>query len=80
VTIDFAQPARPRLVADLVRDADVVLENFRVGTLARHGLDYATLAPINPAPRLLLDHRLRADRPVPRASRLRRDLPVDGRA
>ena len=48
VTIDFSQPAGRALVADLVRDADVVLENFRVGTLARHGLDYATLSVINP--------------------------------
>ena len=48
------------------RRADVLIENYKVGTLARYGLDYATLRP-QPAPRLLLDHRLRADRPVPRA-------------
>jgi len=48
VTIDFAQPAGRKLVTDLVRDADVVLENFRVGTLARHGLDYDTLSAVNP--------------------------------
>jgi crotonobetainyl-CoA:carnitine CoA-transferase CaiB-like acyl-CoA transferase len=48
VTIDFAQPAGRAIVADLARDADVVLENFRVGTLARHGLDYATLSVLNP--------------------------------
>ena len=48
VTIDFAQSAGRKLVTDLVRDADVVLENFRVGTLARHGLDYETLSALNP--------------------------------
>lgn len=48
VTVDFSKPAGSRLVQDLVRDADVVLENFRVGTLARYGLDAATLRAINP--------------------------------
>ncbi len=48
VTIDFAQPEGRRLVTELVRGADVVIENFRVGTLARFGLDYDTLAALNP--------------------------------
>ena len=33
----------------LAREADVVIENFRVGGLAKYGLDYASLAPLNPA-------------------------------
>ncbi len=48
ITIDFAQPEGQRLVSDLVRGADVLLENFRVGTLARYGLDSATLRAANP--------------------------------
>jgi crotonobetainyl-CoA:carnitine CoA-transferase CaiB-like acyl-CoA transferase len=48
VTIDFATPEGRHLVTELVRGADVVIENFRVGTLARHGLDYDTLAALNP--------------------------------
>lgn len=48
VTIDFSTPDGRRLLTDLVRGADVLIENFRVGTLARHGLDYATLSAINP--------------------------------
>ncbi len=48
VTIDFSTAEGRRLVTELVRDADVVIENFRVGTLARHGLDYDSLAALNP--------------------------------
>jgi crotonobetainyl-CoA:carnitine CoA-transferase CaiB-like acyl-CoA transferase len=48
VTIDFSQPEGRRLVVDLADSADVVLENFRVGTMARYGLDYSTLCASNP--------------------------------
>ncbi|MEO8281218.1 MAG: CaiB/BaiF CoA-transferase family protein [Ideonella sp.] len=48
VTIDFASLTGQRLLTDLVQGADVLIENFRVGTLARHGLDYETLCAINP--------------------------------
>ena len=36
------------LVRDLVVDADVLIENFKVGGLARYGLDYDSLATLNP--------------------------------
>ena len=45
---DFRTPEGQALVQDLVRDADVLIENFKVGGLAKYGLDYATLAKINP--------------------------------
>jgi len=48
VTIDLARPAGQRLVRDLAATADILLENFRVGSLARHGLDYASLAAEHP--------------------------------
>ncbi|MCC7414180.1 MAG: CoA transferase [Gammaproteobacteria bacterium] len=48
VTIDFTRPAGRDLVHRLVAGADVVVENFKAGSLARHGLDYPTLAAINP--------------------------------
>lgn len=48
VTADFRTPEGQAKVRDLVRDADVVLENFKVGGLARYGLDYASLAALNP--------------------------------
>lgn len=48
VTADFHTEEGRRLVVDLIRDADVVIENFKVGGLAKYGLDYASLAAINP--------------------------------
>src|SRR5690606_12528448 len=35
-------------VVELIREADVVIENFKLGGLAQFGLDYASLAAINP--------------------------------
>lgn len=48
ITIDFTQPAGQQLVRELVRDADVLVENFKVGGLARYGLDYEQLKAVNP--------------------------------
>src|SRR3954469_16530523 len=38
VTIDFSQPEGQQLLRRLAEKADVLIENFRVGTLARYGL------------------------------------------
>ncbi|MBM3486154.1 MAG: CoA transferase [Alphaproteobacteria bacterium] len=43
VAIDFAKPEGQRLVHALVARADVMIENLKVGTLARYGLDWASL-------------------------------------
>ncbi|MDE2371456.1 MAG: CoA transferase [Burkholderiales bacterium] len=48
ITIDLAQPAGQALVRDLALRADVLLENFKAGGLAQYGLDYASLAALNP--------------------------------
>ena len=48
VTIDFASESGRAQAIELVRDADVVIENFKVGGLAKFGLDYRSLAAINP--------------------------------
>lgn len=48
VTCDIAQPAGQALVRDLVTHCDVFVENFKVGDMARYGLDYATLRELNP--------------------------------
>ena len=48
VVADFATAAGQAVVRDLVRDADVLIENFKVGGLARYGLDYAALSALNP--------------------------------
>ena len=52
ITLYLGAPAGQDLFRRLVRDADVVVENFRPGTLERWGLGYETLAAINP--RLIL--------------------------
>lgn len=48
VTIDFTKPEGQELVRKLAANADVVLENFKVGGLRKYGLDYESLARINP--------------------------------
>ena len=48
VTIDITSPAGQALVRELAQRADVLLENYKVGGLAKYGLDYATLAALNP--------------------------------
>ncbi|MFD1910778.1 CaiB/BaiF CoA transferase family protein [Halodurantibacterium flavum] len=48
VTCDFSDPADLARLRRLIADADVVVENFKVGGLRRFGLDYETLAVDNP--------------------------------
>jgi formyl-CoA transferase len=48
VTVDLAHPEGQRVVRRLAERADVVVENYKVGQLVRYGLDYASLAAINP--------------------------------
>jgi benzylsuccinate CoA-transferase BbsF subunit len=48
VTIDITHPEAPALVKALVRQADVVVENFTPRVLRRYGLDYAALAAVKP--------------------------------
>ena len=62
----FAHPEGQKIVRDLAMKCDVVLENYKVGGLRKYGLDYESLAKTQPAPDLLLDHRLRPERPVGR--------------
>ena len=48
LTADIGTDAGRDLVLRLALDADVLIENYKVGTLARYGLDYETLAKDNP--------------------------------
>ena len=48
VAVDFTTPDGQRIVHDLVRQSDVLVENYKVGGLAKYGLDYATVAKANP--------------------------------
>lgn len=49
LTLDIASDEGQEIIKTLVKDADVVLENFKYGTLAKMGLDYDSLKEINPA-------------------------------
>ena len=46
--IDFATEAGRAQALELARSADVVIENFKVGGLAKFGLDYVSLSALNP--------------------------------
>ena len=48
VAVDFTSPDGSGIVRALCRQADIVVENFKVGALARYRLDYPALAAINP--------------------------------
>jgi formyl-CoA transferase len=48
ITLYLGSPRGQELFRALVADADVVIENFRPGTLERWGLGYAELSAINP--------------------------------
>ncbi len=69
-----AEGARARLLP-LIRKADVLIEQFRPGVMDRLGLGYAALRGGEPPPRLLLDHRLRPERPEGRRRGARPQLP-----
>ncbi|AMM24383.1 CaiB/BaiF CoA transferase family protein [Variovorax sp. PAMC 28711] len=48
IAIDFSKHAGAELVRTLVSDCDVLVENFKAGTLRRYGLDWDSLKTINP--------------------------------
>ena len=48
VICDFRTPQGQEMVRRLIMDADVVIENFKVGGLAKYGLDFTSLHKVNP--------------------------------
>jgi len=48
VAIDIANPEGQALIKALIQDTDVVIENYKAGSLKKYGLDYASLSEINP--------------------------------
>jgi crotonobetainyl-CoA:carnitine CoA-transferase CaiB-like acyl-CoA transferase len=48
VTVDIAKPEGQALIRRLAAESDIVLENFKVGGLRKYGLDYTSLAEVNP--------------------------------
>ena len=48
ITVSLDKPEGQKIIKELAMRADIVLENYKAGTLARHGLDEASLRRINP--------------------------------
>lgn len=48
ITLDIAAAEGQRIVRELVKSCDVLVENYKVGNLARFGLDYESLSALNP--------------------------------
>ncbi len=48
VAINLTHPDGQALIRELVKKSDVVIENYKVGGLAKYGLDYHSLSAINP--------------------------------
>jgi crotonobetainyl-CoA:carnitine CoA-transferase CaiB-like acyl-CoA transferase len=49
ILVDFRKQEGREIVRELARRSDVLIENFKVGALARFGLDYQSLKAVNPA-------------------------------
>lgn len=48
ITVNLKSPEGIEIIKELVKDADVLVENFRTGTMEKLGLGYETLKEINP--------------------------------
>jgi crotonobetainyl-CoA:carnitine CoA-transferase CaiB-like acyl-CoA transferase len=48
ITVDIAHPSGQRIVRELAAKSDVLIENFRAGSLARYGLDQSSLRQLFP--------------------------------
>ena len=76
IELDFDSEDGRRIVRKLAARSDVLLENFKVGNLAKFGLDYASLAPENP--RLIYCSVTGFGQDGPYASRAGYDLMAQG--
>ncbi|WP_324260479.1 CaiB/BaiF CoA-transferase family protein [Altererythrobacter sp. H2] len=48
IAVDIATPAGQDIIRGLAANADIIIENYKVGGLAKYGLDHAALSQINP--------------------------------
>jgi crotonobetainyl-CoA:carnitine CoA-transferase CaiB-like acyl-CoA transferase len=76
IELDFESDEGKRLVRKLAARSDVLIENFKVGGLAKFGLDYKSLAPENP--RLIYCSVTGFGQDGPYASRAGYDLMAQG--
>jgi len=49
ITLDFTRAEGRKILLELVTQADVLVENYKVGGLKKYGLDYNSLSTLNPA-------------------------------
>ena len=73
LSIDIKSTAGREVLAKLVAQADVLVQNFRPGTMERLGLGADELRQRHPAPDLCLDQRRRRYRALRQEARLRSD-------
>ncbi len=71
IAVDLKKPEGVRVLKRLAASADILIENFRPGTLEKLGVGYDVLSKENPGLDLRLDLRLRQHRPACRSSRPR---------
>ena len=48
ITVDISKPEGQDIIRQLAAESDVVIENYKVGDLAKYGLDYESLKKIKP--------------------------------
>lgn len=48
VAVDISSAEGQKIIQEIVKTADVLIENFKAGSLLKYGLDYETLSQINP--------------------------------
>ena len=75
ISVDTRTEEGRAVIRRLVRDADVVVSNFRAGVMERIGFGYEALKAINPKLDLGLGHRVRRHRPVRAQGRSGRHRP-----
>ena len=49
IALDFTQAADRERLLQLIQSADILIENYKVGGLAKYGLDYASIRALNPS-------------------------------
>jgi len=74
--VDFSKPAGQKLIRDLAARSDVLVENYKVGDLARYGLGYDDLREANP--RLVYCSITGFGQDGPRAAEAGYDLLIQG--
>jgi crotonobetainyl-CoA:carnitine CoA-transferase CaiB-like acyl-CoA transferase len=78
VAVNIADPRGQQILRALAATADILVENFKPGDLARYGLDYATLSALNP--RLIYCSITGFGQTGPNAERAGYDFLVQGEA